>query len=156
MHETDHNHSKMNSKRTTAQVSGWFLGNIQMDKDQNSTAKALKIDTESQKWAWIPWNLNSLPYKIEDLNRNKILLIPKMSRIQCKITHHINQENLNLNNRHTEDPNRNFRSKNTITKIEKTHWLGSVAEYRRQRKESVNLQIDHKELSYLNNRIETE
>lgn len=43
-------------------------GSIQVEEDQNTTAKALKIDTEPQKWGWTPLNLNSWPYNIEDLN----------------------------------------------------------------------------------------
>lgn len=102
MHETDHNqHGKVNYGWTTAEVSDWFLGSIQVEVNQNSNAEALKIDTEPQKWAWTPLNLNSWPYKIEHLNRNKILILLKMSRIQYKITHHIN-----LSKRYAEDPNK--------------------------------------------------
>lgn len=52
MHETDHNqHGKVNYGWTTAEVSDWFLGSIQVEVNQNSNAEALKIDTEPQKWA---------------------------------------------------------------------------------------------------------
>lgn len=86
-------------KVTTINMAKWTMsgllprfqlssGSIQVETDQNPTVKALKIDTEPQKWGWTPLNLNSGPYKI-DLNRNKIRIILKMCRIQCKVTHHI-------------------------------------------------------------------
>lgn len=58
---------KMNYVWTTAQVSDWFLGSTQVET-------ALQRLWKLNKAGLNPLNLNSLPYKIEDWNRNKILL----------------------------------------------------------------------------------
>ena len=59
------------AKRTMSRLLPKFQlasGSIQVEEDHNTTAKALKIDTEPQKWGWTLLNLNSWPYNIEDLN----------------------------------------------------------------------------------------
>lgn len=42
--------------------------------------------------------------------------------------------------------------KNTVTEILKTEWIGSVAEWREQRKKSMNWKIKQQKLTNLNNR----